>query len=228
MVATMKKTFLEQIHNGLIVSCQAPEGSPLHGKGLMAVMAQAAEAGGAAAIRAEGLADIRSIKAAVSIPVLGLIKLITKDTPVIITPLIEQVGQLIDAGADMIAVDASLRKRLDGSTGPEFVARARELGIPILGDIDTLEAAVASEKAGADAVSTTISGYTNGVVPKTPDIDLVGECARACKIPVIAEGRYYTPEDVAKAFKAGAWSVCVGGAITDPLLSTKRFIANMH
>ena len=133
-----------------------------------------------------------------------------------------------DAGADMIAVDASLRKRLDGSTGPEFVARARELGIPILGDIDTLEAAVASEKAGADAVSTTISGYTNGVVPKTPDIDLVGECARACKIPVIAEGRYYTPEDVAKAFKAGAWSVCVGGAITDPLLSTKRFIANMH
>ena len=89
----MKKTFLEQIHNGLIVSCQAPEGSPLHGKGLMAVMAQAAEAGGAAAIRAEGLADIRSIKAAVSIPVLGLIKLITKDTPVIITPLIEQISQ---------------------------------------------------------------------------------------------------------------------------------------
>lgn len=224
----MSKTFLEQIHNGLIVSCQAPEGSPLHGKNLMSVMAQAAEDGGAAAIRAEGLSDVRSIKAAVSIPVLGLIKLITPDTPVIITPLIEHVSQLIDAGADMIAVDASLRKRLDGSTGPEFVARARQLGIPILADIDTLEAAIASEKAGADAVSTTISGYTSGPTPKVPDIALVGECAAAVKVPVIAEGRYYTPEDVARAFKAGAWSVCVGGAITDPWLSTKRFVAQMH
>lgn len=224
----MSKTFLEQIQNGLIVSCQAPDGSPLHGKNLMAIMAQAAEDGGAAAIRAEGLADVRSIKAAVSIPVLGLVKLITKETPVIITPLIEHISQLIEAGADMIAVDASLRKRLDGSTGPEFVSRARELGIPILADIDTLEAAIAAEKAGADAVSTTISGYTGGDVPKIPDIALVEKCASSVKIPVIAEGRYYTPEDVARAFKAGAWSVCVGGAITDPWLSTKRFVANMY
>ena len=111
----MSKTFLEQIHNGLIVSCQAPDGSPLHGKNLMSVMAQAAEDGGAAAIRAEGLADIKSIKAAVSIPVLGLIKLKTPQTPVIITPLLQNVVDLIEAGADMIAVDASMRKRMDGS-----------------------------------------------------------------------------------------------------------------
>ena len=194
----------------------------------MAVMAQAAEDGGAAAIRAEGLADIKSIKAAVSIPVLGLIKLKTPDTPVIITPLLQNVVDLIEAGADMIAVDASMRKRMDGSTGPEFVARAKELGIPILADIDEVKAAIESEKMGADAVSTTISGYTGGEIPKTPDIDLVAECARNCSVPVIAEGRYYTPEDVSRAFKAGAWSVCVGGAITDPWLSTKRFVANMH
>ena len=224
----MSKTFLEQIHNGLIVSCQAPEGSPLHGKNLMSVMAEAAESGGAAAIRAEGLSDIRSIKAVVSIPVLGLIKFKSEGTPVIITPLLKHVIDLIEAGADMIAVDATLRKRMDGTMGPDFVAAARQQGIPILADIDDIESAVASEKNGADAVSTTVSGYTGGVTPLVPDIDLVEACAKACRIPVIAEGRYYTPADVARAFKAGAWSVCVGGAITDPWLSTKRFVAQMH
>jgi len=224
----MSKSFLDQVQGGLIVSCQAPDGSPLHGKGLMAVMAQAAEDGGAVAIRAEGLADIRSIKAAVSIPVLGLIKRKSEGSPVIITPLIQDVIDLIEAGADMIAVDATLRERLDGSQGPDFVAAARQLGIPILADVDHVGAALASEKNGADAVSSTLAGYTSSPTPKIPDIDLVAQCASQCLIPVIAEGRYYTPADVSKAFKAGAWSVCVGGAITDPWLSTKRFVANMH
>lgn len=228
MVASLSKSFLEQVKNGLIVSCQAPDGSPFRGRDLMSVMAEAAEAGGAAAIRAEGLSDIKSIKKAVSLPVLGLIKFITTDTPVIITPLIQHVSDLIEAGADMIAVDATNRKRADGSIGAEFVARARELGIPILADIDEVTSAVAAQKAGADAISTTVAGYTGGTVPLTPDIDLVAECAKACTVPVIAEGRYYTPQQVADAFKAGAWSVCVGGAITDPYLSTKRFVSQMH
>ena len=224
----MAKTFLETIKDGLIVSCQAPDGSPLHGKNLMAVMAQAAEDGGAAAIRAEGISDIKSIKAAVSVPVLGLIKRKSEGTPVIITPLLKDVVDLIDAGADMIAVDASLRKRLDGTVGPDFVAMVRDLGIPILADIDEVSAAVSAEKQGAAAVSTTLSGYTRGELHQHPDIDLVAQCAQSCSIPVIAEGRYYTPDDVKRAFKAGAWAVCVGGAITDPWLSTTRFIKYMH
>ena len=43
-------------------------------------------------------------------------------------------------------------------------------------------------------------------------------------MPVIAEGRFNTPELTKEAFEAGAWSVGVGSAITDPWLSTKRFI----
>ena len=224
----MSATFLERVHNGLIVSCQAPDGSPLRGRGLMAVMAEAAQAGGAAAIRAEGLSDIRSIRAAVDLPILGLIKSPSDGTPVIITPLLQHVIDLMEAGADMIAVDATLRRRADGLLGPEFVERARALGVPILADIDEVSAAMKAERSGADAVSTTLSGYTGGVTPLLPDVDLVAACAAACSVPVIAEGRYSTPKEVAQAFAAGAWSVCVGGAITDPWKSTLRFVANMH
>ena len=191
-------------------------------------MAEAAEAGGACAIRAEGLSDIRAIKSTVKVPVIGLIKSITDQTPVIITPLLQDAIDLIEAGADMIALDATLRKRADGSSGPEFVSAVRALGIPVLADIDNLESAIAAAKAGADAVSTTLAGYTGGPIPENPDIDLVASCVNAISVPVVAEGRFATPQEVALAFKAGAWSVCVGGAITDPWKSTQRFVANMH
>ena len=187
-------------------------------------MAEAAEAGGAAAIRTEGLRDIAEIKKAVSIPIIGLIKLKSEITPIVITPLLEHVYQLMEAGADLIAVDATLRKRVDGTFGNDFVAQAKAVGAQILADIDDLNSAIAAEKSGAIAVLTTLSGYTNGPVPEFPDIDLVKSCSNHCAVPVIAEGRYNSPELVRQAFDAGAWSVCVGSAITDPWLSTKRFV----
>jgi N-acylglucosamine-6-phosphate 2-epimerase len=187
-------------------------------------MAEAAEAGGAVAIRAEGLRDISEIKKAVSIPIIGLIKLKSENTPVVITPLLEHVYQLMEAGADLIAVDATLRKRVDGTLGNDFVAQAKAVGAKILADIDDLESAIAAEKSGAVAVITTLSGYTKGQVPELPDLDLIKSCSTHCAVPVIAEGRFNSPELVSQAFDAGAWSVCVGSAITDPWLSTKRFI----
>lgn len=215
---------LDRLRNGLIVSCQAAPGSPLANRGLMSYMAEAAEAGGAAAIRAEGLRDISEIKKAVSIPIIGLIKLKSDNTPIVITPLLEHVYQLLEAGADLIAVDATLRKRVDGTLGNDFVAQAKAAGAQVLADIDDLESAIAAEKSGAIAVLTTLAGYTNGPVPEFPDIDLVNSCSNHCAVPVIAEGRYNSPELVNQAFNAGAWSVCVGSAITDPWLSTKRFV----
>jgi N-acylglucosamine-6-phosphate 2-epimerase len=187
-------------------------------------MAEAAEAGGAVAIRAEGLRDISEIKKVVSIPIIGLIKSKNPSTPVIITPLLEDVYALLEAGSDLIAVDATLRKRLDGSLGQEFVAQAKAVGAQVLADIDDLNSALESEKSGAIAVCTTLAGYTSDSVPEFPDIDLVKSCSSHCAVPVIAEGRYHSPELVKQAFDAGAWSVCVGSAITDPWLTTKRFI----
>lgn len=187
-------------------------------------MAEAAEAGGAVAIRAEGLRDISEIKKVVSIPIIGLIKSKNPSTPVIITPLLEDVYALLEAGSDLIAVDATLRKRLDGALGQEFVAQAKAVGAQVLADIDDLNSALESEKSGAIAVCTTLAGYTSDSVPEFPDIDLVKSCSTHCAVPVIAEGRYHSPELVKQAFDAGAWSVCVGSAITDPWLTTKRFI----
>jgi N-acylglucosamine-6-phosphate 2-epimerase len=219
---------LDRLRNGLIVSCQAAPGSPLANRGLMSYMAEAAEAGGAVAIRAEGLRDISEIKKAVSIPIIGLIKLKSENTPVVITPLLEHVYQLMEAGADLIAVDATLRKRVDGTLGNDFVAQAKAAGAKILADIDDLESAIAAEKSGAIAVLTTLSGYTKGQVPELPDLDLIKSCSTHCAVPVIAEGRFNAPELVNQAFDAGAWSVCVGSAITDPWLSTKRFIKSIN
>ena len=52
---------IEKFRNGLIVSCQARPGNPLRGADHMAAMAEAAEMGGAVAIRADGIADITEI-----------------------------------------------------------------------------------------------------------------------------------------------------------------------
>ena len=224
----MNGAALDRLRNGLIVSCQAAPGSPLANRGLMSYMAEAAEAGGAVAIRAEGLRDISEIKKAVSIPIIGLVKLKSENTPVVITPLLEHVYQLMEAGADLIAVDATLRKRVDGTLGNDFVAQAKAAGAKILADIDDLESAIAAEKSGAIAVLTTLSGYTKGQVPELPDLDLIKSCSTHCAVPVIAEGRFNAPELVSQAFDAGAWSVCVGSAITDPWLSTKRFIKSIN
>ena len=218
---------LDRLRNGLIVSCQAAPGSPLANRGLMSYMAEAAEAGGAVAIRAEGLRDIAEIKKAVSIPIVGLIKLKSESTPIVITPLLENVYALLEAGVDLIAVDATLRKRIDGTLGNDFVAQAKGIGAQVVADIDNLDSAIAAEKSGAVAVFTTLSGYTNGAVPEFPDIELVKSCSSNCSVPVIAEGRFNSPELANQAFQAGAWSVCVGSAITDPWLSTKRFIKGM-
>lgn len=220
----MTNSVLNKLRNGLIVSCQASPGSPLANRGLMSYMAEAAEAGGAVAIRAEGLRDISEIRKVVSIPIIGLIKSKNPNTPVIITPLLEDVYALLEAGSDLIAVDATLRKRLDGALGQEFVAQAKMAGAQVLADIDDLNSALESEKSGAVAVCTTLAGYTSDLVPEFPDIDLVKSCSSHCAVPVIAEGRYHSPELVKQAFDAGAWSVCVGSAITDPWLTTKRFI----
>ena len=220
----MTGSVLDRLRNGLIVSCQASPGSPLANRGLMSFMAEAAESGGAAAIRAEGLRDISEIKKAVSIPIVGLIKLKSPDTPIVITPLLENIYELMEAGADLIAVDATLRKRLNGVLGNEFVAQAKAIGAQVLADIDDLESAVEAEKSGALAVCTTLAGYTKGILPTSPDLDLVKSCSSHCTVPVIAEGRFNSPELVKQAFEAGAWAVCVGSAITDPWLTTKRFI----
>ena len=65
------------------------------------------------------------------------------------------------AGADLIAVDATVRPRPGVADGAALVAEiTAALGAVVLADVDSLEAGIAARKAGAAAVATTLSGYT--------------------------------------------------------------------
>lgn len=218
---------LEALRGGLVVSCQAPRDSPLAATAHLVALARAAEAGGACGIRAEGSEDIAAIRAAVGLPLIGLRKRQVAGSDVYITPQLEDARAVAAAGADIVAVDATRRARPGGGDGAHFVAElAAELGRPLLADVDGLEAGVAAEAAGAAAVATTLSGYTgSGPPPSGPDLELVAELASRLDCPVLAEGRYATPEEVRAALDAGAFAVVVGIAITDPLALTRRFAA---
>jgi N-acylglucosamine-6-phosphate 2-epimerase len=209
----------------IVVSCQAAPGSPLHGPVTMAAMAQAAVAGGAAAIRANGARDIAAIRAAVGVPVLGIDKS-GNPAGVFITPDVESAAAIVAAGAQVVAMDGTLRPRADGRTFGEHVADIHErLGVEVMADTDSFEAGIAAREAGADLVATTLSGYTgSGAVPEGPDVELVARLSAALDCPVIAEGRYWTPADVQAGFDAGAHAIVVGTAITNPEAITRRFV----
>jgi N-acylglucosamine-6-phosphate 2-epimerase len=218
---------LAVMEDGLVVSVQAPEESPLKQTAHMVAIARAAEAGGAAGIRAEGGADVAAIKAAVSVPVIGLRKRQVPGSDVYITPELSDAHEVAAAGADIVAVDATLRPRPNGVGLAEFLASlGRELSQPVLADIDSLEAGVAAREAGAAAVATTLAGYTDQEPPpEEPDLELVGRLAAELDCPVLAEGRYGSRAAVRAAFEAGASAVVVGTAISDPLALTRRFAA---
>jgi N-acylglucosamine-6-phosphate 2-epimerase len=216
---------LERIRGGLVVSVQAPLGSPLAAPAHMAALARAAEVGGALGIRAEGTGDVAAIKDAVRLPVIGLRKHRVATSDVYITPTMEDALSVAAAGADLIAVDGTDRPRPEAGTGAAFVgAVVRELGPRVLADVDSVAAGLAARDAGAAAVASTLAGYVGDALPPTePDLELVERLAAELDCPVLAEGRYATPDHVRAAFHAGAFAVVVGTAITDPVALTRRF-----
>jgi N-acylglucosamine-6-phosphate 2-epimerase len=229
MVGSMSTPLLLSLAGGLVVSCQAPEGSPLRDPLILARIAAAAENAGAVAIRAEGLKSIEAIKKEVTVPVIGLIKR-ANNSPIYITPTIQDVLDLAAAGADIIAVDATERLREGEVTSAQFIADAvSAVGpVPIMADIDSVSSAKIAALAGASLVGTTLSGYTGGPIPSHPDTDLVRDVAQAIDIPIIAEGRYTTAADVRQALDNGALAVCMGTALTDPWTMTKRLVGALQ
>jgi len=216
---------LSRLRGGLVVSCQALEDEPLNGAPIMAAMARAALAGGASGIRANGPPDLAAIRAAVDLPLIGLYKEIMPGFPVFITPTVQHAVQVAAAGADMIALDATFRPRPHGLDAAEIINQVKQATAkPVLADIAAFEEGLAAWQSGADAVSTTLSGYTGeGPQQESPDFDLLKRLADQLPIPVIAEGRIWTPEQAVQAFSLGAFAVVVGSAITRPQLITRRF-----
>lgn len=216
---------LARLRGGLVVSCQALEDEPLHGAAIMAAMARAARMGGAVGIRANSPVDVAAIRAAVDLPLIGLFKEAIPGYPVFITPTVGHALAIAEAGADIVALDATLRPRPQGLAAAEIIRQVKEVtGKLVLADVATYTEGVAAFQAGADAVSTTLSGYTaDSPRQEDPDFDLLRRLAADLPVAVIAEGRINTPEQAVQALDLGAFAVVVGGAITRPQLITRRF-----
>lgn len=212
---------------GLIVSCQAYEGDPMFGANIMANMAKAAEAGGAVAIRVNSPQDIRAIRRITELPIIGLYKVYSSASDIYITPDFESAESIALAGSDIIAVDSTNRARPKNiKLSDLFKFIIDSLHKPIMADISCVEEAVIAESLGADMVSTTLSGYTSLEYPASnePDLALVEELVKTVQIPVVAEGRYHEPLQVARAMILGAYAVVVGEAITRPEKITERYV----
>ena len=222
--------FVTQVRGRLIVSCQALVHEPLYGAETMAKLAVAAAQGGAAAIRANTPVDIAAIRKAVTLPIIGLYKEDIPGYPVYITPTLRHALEIAEAGADVIAIDATARSRPEPGTLADFITHIHaQTGLPVLADISTLAEGVAAVEAGADLVSTTMSGYTGeSPVQREPDLELVATLSRAVSVPVLAEGRYRTPQQASNALAVGALAVVVGGAITRPQEITRFFVEELE
>lgn len=213
------------IPRGLIVSCQAEDGDPFNAPEYVTLFARAAEMGGAAGIRARDPRNVRAIRAAVALPIIGLTKGAYADGSVLITPSKEDALAVSEAGADIVAVDATDRRR-------GFVASLREAypALEILADIATISEGIQAEADGAAAVATTLSGYTPSTSgrPNEPDWELLAALVAAVKVPVILEGKVSIPVEARRAIDMGAHAVVVGSAITRPRVITGEYVNAMR
>ncbi|MCA9130620.1 MAG: putative N-acetylmannosamine-6-phosphate 2-epimerase [Planctomycetales bacterium] len=210
---------LETLRGGVVVSCQPVEGGPLARPGIVADIAQAVVAGGAAAVRIEGVDNLRAVRARIRVPIIGIVKRTVADSLVRITPCVDDVDALVRAGADIVAYDATDRK---GPETREAVLRAiLSNGAVAMSDCATLDDGRAALANGADILGTTLSGYTAATAQSVdqPDLQLV-RAFRHLGSFVMAEGRYNSPNLAAQAICAGADCVTVGSAITRPELVT--------
>lgn len=220
--------FIKQVEKQLIVSCQALQDEALFGSDIMAKMAISVARGGAKAIRANTPVDVKAIRQAVDLPLIGLYKEVIPGYEVIITPTLKYALAIAEAGADIIAIDCTSRPHPEGEVKELILKVHEQTDCLVMADISTCEEGLAAAEAGADMISTTLSGYTRySPQQKGPDLELVTQLAATSPIPVIAEGRYHTPQQVRQALLNGAVSVVVGGAITRPRQITEFFIESI-
>lgn len=213
---------LALLRGRLVASVQASAGAPARDTHVIGALAESALLGGASGLRLNGPEDIRRVRPVTDAPIIGLHK-VWNGVRNVITPERALAAGLAEAGADIIAVDATTEQlgtdfRLVGEI-------AAVTGRPVMADVSTVAEGERAWAAGAAVVGTTLSGYTpHSPRQDDPDLDLVAALV-AAGIPTIAEGRYQTPAQVRAAFDAGAFAVVVGGAITDPIALTRRFVA---
>lgn len=220
---------------GLIVSSQALAGNPMLDTEKLASMAEAAAIGGAVALRVNGAEVTAELAKRVNIPIIGINKVKDETGRTVITPTFALAKEVVDAGASIVALDACFYPSSLKEDLKELIYRIHtELGAMVMADTSTAAEAKAASEAGADAVSTTLAGYVPGALHTddelyTPNFDIIKEIADMnLSAKLVAEGRFWKPEDVVKAHKLGAYSVVIGKAITNPIATTKYFVSQIN
>lgn len=218
---------LDQLRGRLVASCQASAGDPLDDLGTLVRIATSVLRGGAGGLRAEGAERVAAFREITELPIIGIVKSFDANGDVYITPDLRSAKAVSDAGADIVALDCTARRLKEADPWPGLIKRIHaELGRPVLADIASVDDAVAAERAGADAVATTLYGYTAETAgARMPSWDLMERLMRQVKVPVVVEGHITSPGEARKAFELGAWAVVVGSAITRPETITARFVA---
>lgn len=222
---------LNRIKGTVVVSVQAMPNEPLYLEQCMIGMMKSVVNGGAGALRLAGARDVKNAKKLFNLPIIGLTKpnIIPKNYKelVYITPNIKDVIELIEAGADVIATDATQRKRPNNEKLQDLIKYIHINKRLAMADISTLEEGLNAKELGADIISTTLAGYTlesANSPANEPDFELLKQLVEQTQLPVVLEGRIWEPEQVNKAFELGAHCVVIGSAITRPQLITKRFV----
>lgn len=218
---------LETLRGGLIVSCQPVDAGPMDQPTIVAAMAMAAVAGGAVGLRIEGVDNLKAVRPKVDVPVIGIVKSDLATTPVRITVEAAHAVALSEAGADIIAYDATPRSRPDSRD--RVLATILDCGRIAMADCSSFEDGHAALKGGAGILGTTLSGYTAETegLNEGPDFALIEQFATLDAF-VMAEGRFNTPDLVARARSAGADAVTVGSALTRLEHVTSWFVDAMR
>ncbi len=223
---TLESKLLDQLKYSLIVSCQPVDNGPMDKVDHIVAMALAALDGAAAGLRIEGVDNVRAVAATTDTPIIGIVKRDLPDSPVRITPFVEDVVLLAEAGASIIAFDATDRVR--PTSCEELLNAVHTKGCVAMVDCSNYSEGVAMADMGCTFIGSTLSGYVNpDNTPLTPDLQLVEQWV-ALGYNVIAEGRYNSPERASQAISAGAWAVTVGSAITRIEHITSWFVADIN
>ena len=212
----------------VVVSCQASTASddPMNHLDTLVRMAGAVLRGGAGGLRAEGVGCVEAFRKITGLPLIGLIKAYDVNGDVYITRDFVSARAVSEAGADVVALDCTRRRLQEAEPWPELIKRIHEeLGRPVCADIATIEDAVAAQSAGADAVASTLYGYTAETAgSRAVSWGLIEEMVARMTVPVIVEGHITEPEEVRRALEMGAHCVVVGSAITRPESIAARFV----
>lgn len=219
---------MEKIKGGLVVSCQALEDEPLHSAFIMSKMALAAVQGGAVGIRANTAKDIRAIQSEVDVPIIGIYKKDYTDLDVFITPTLKEVREICETGAEIVAMDATTRKRPHNEDLKDILSAIRKEfpNTLFMADTGSIEDVYYADSLGFDLIGTTLYGYTEETANKNisdDDFSHLKEVLKSTKRPVIAEGKIDSPSKARQVLTLGCYAVVVGGAVTRPQEITTRF-----